>query len=269
MATNAEDDKSTAEDEVLETTDTSTTVTDEDFKKLKEEAEVEDSKESDETAETETEEESEEAGDESETEESQDESSFVKEFPNIKGDTPEEYAKNLEAAYRNSSSEALRLKKLTEEATKDDEATEEVDLSNPISLYMKQKMDEEITTAFDDFKKSYPTVNDPNEYSRFTQEVAVLSQTILASQKRLAPPKELYAKAAVILGWDAEDKVNDKEKLDAAVKDRAATSKTASATKTKAKQSKVTDTQVLLFKKLNPMSTKTDAEIREELEPFN
>src|SRR5947199_49616 len=39
------------------------------------------------------------------------ETTFTKKFPNIKGDTPEEYASNLEAAYENSSAEAIRLKK--------------------------------------------------------------------------------------------------------------------------------------------------------------
>lgn len=275
MVTNTKQDdtsKTAEEDEATKETNKSeeagTTVTDEDFKKLKEEVEVETSKEADETTETkESEDESEETGeDESENEAS----TFVKEFPNIKGDTPEEYAKNLEEAYKNSSSEALRLKKLSEESqTEETEESEEADLSNPISLYMKQKMDEEITTAFEDFKKTYPMVNDPTAYNQFTREVATLSQTILTSQKRLAAPKELYTKAAVILGWEAEGKVDDKEKLSAAVKNQAATSKTTSATKPKSKQSTVTDTQVLLFKKLNPSSDKTDAQIREELEPFN
>ncbi len=230
------------------------------LKKAKYGDDVETPEGEDETASDEAQEESEE-GEEVEDqteEESEEEPSFVKEFPNIKGDTPEEYAKNLEIAYQNSTAEAMRLKQSVEDV-------EEPDLSDPISLYMKQKMDEEITVAFSDFKQKHPQVSDPTEYNKFTQTVGVLSSTILQSEKRMAPPKELYSKAAVILGWGLEETDDD---LSTAIKDRAAASKTTSSTKPRPKQSKVTDAQVILYKKLNPLVEKTDSEIRQELEPY-
>ena len=142
MATNAKTE---------DAADDSTTVTEDDLRKLKEESIVETSKEGDEVDETnETNEDSEEAGEEDETSDSQEEdaeedsqddsaeatSDFVKEFSNIKGDTPEEYARNLEIAYKNSTAEAIRLKGLTEvkDEVADDFDAEDMDTSNPVAL---------------------------------------------------------------------------------------------------------------------------------------
>lgn len=264
------------EDKVV---DDDKTVDEDDLRDLKyPKDDVETSKEADETSEDDedTDDTKDAGGEEDKTEDSQeeeeeksDDSEFVKEFAHIKGDTPEEYAKNLEEAYKQSTAEALRLKALADTATKDSAVGEtnedEVDLTDPVSLFMKQKMDEEITAAYSEFSKHYPQVQDQAEYNKFTQEVATLSQTILTSQKRLASPKELYSKAAVILGWEPDDKVTDKDRLGSALKDSAATSKTSSATK-KSSKSKVTDQMVAANRLMYP--NKTDAEIREELEPY-
>ena len=244
--------------------------------------EVESSKESDETPEAEEPEEElaetsddegqtdEVATEESEEEETSDEeTSFVKEFSGIAGDTEEEYRKNLELAYRNSTGEALRLKAELDktETTDQTEATEEIDLSDPLRLWAKQNLDEALKSAYADFSAHYAQVTDPVEYQRFTRTVAQLSRTIMDSEQRLAPPKELYAKAAVILDWQPNDKVDDKDKLDNALKDRAASSKTVSATKSKAKQSRVTDAEIAIAKQ-TWAAGKTDTEIRTELEPY-
>ncbi len=199
-----------------------------------------------------------------------DEAGFVKKFPHIKGDTLEEYLRNVEKSYENSTTEAMRLKgELDGKADKTEGKPAdgvEVDPTDIVSLYAKQKMDEEITTAFTDFRKVYTqAVPGTADYDAFVTEVAVLSKTIRESQKRLASPKELYAKAAVILGWEASDKADDKDKLRIAVKGSASTSKTSSAVKAP-KKSKVTDTMVAANRLMYP--DKTDAEIREELEPW-
>lgn len=275
MATNA-----TTDDAV----DDSKTVTEEDLRNLKYSDDgVETSKEEDEPTDEQTEEDesTDEAGEEVETndqatddeadDESEEAPTFVKEFKHIKGDTPEEYARNLEEAYKNSTTEALRLKGLVDTAPKEpgigETTDDEVDFdpSNPVSLYMKQKMDEEIVTAFTEFSAKYPQVNDTLEYNKFTQEVSVLSQTIMKSQKRLAPPKELYAKAAAILGWKP-DKVTDKDRLGDALKNSAASPKPSSSAPKKPVKSKVTDAQVAAHKAMYP--GKTDAQIRKELEPY-
>lgn len=276
MATNADD---TAAND-------STKVTGEDLRKLKYgEDEVESSTETDESSETNETDDSTETRDddetnsdtdatdeteESDTTESDDDSAaFVKELPNIQGDTLEEYARSLEKAYQNSTAEALRLKGLvdgaqTDKRVGDNKEETTIDTTDPLALYAKQKMDEEINASFNAFSKSYPQVTDPTEYNRFTVEVATLSNTILQSQKRLASPQELYQKAAVILGWEP-DKVTSKDRVNAAIKGSAAVSKTTSTTKQVTK-SKVTDQMVALNRMMYP--GKTDEQIRKELEPY-
>ena len=248
-------------------------VTEDDLRALKYgEDGVEASKETDETDESqETGEESEETETEAETSdetEEQSEESFVKEFPQIKGDTPEEYAKNLEKAYQESTKEALRLKgiadapKITEEETKDDESRP----ATPLDMWAQQELDKKITTAYADFSKEYTQVEDPGQYAVFTKRVAVLSKTIFADEGRLAEPSELYSTAALSLGWDKLSTPTSKEKLDMALKDKGATSKpTASGAKSSSK-SKVTDAMIKVNRMMYP--DKTDAQIREELEPY-
>lgn len=285
MATNA--DPNVADDDRQ--------VTEEDLRDLKYGSDdVETSQEEDETTDSnETDEDTEEAGeedgqtddqaedeeteDDAETESDEEPSEFVKEFPNIKGETLDEYARGLETAYKNSTAEALRLKKLVEQGQQADQDTtgkvgdvddkQQADLSDPINLYMKQKMDEEISAAYTDFAKQFDQVHDQHEYGRFTNTVAQLSQTILQTEQRLAPPRELYSKAAVILGWQPNDAVDSKDKLRIAVKNRTAVSRTSSASKGKvAKKSKVTDQMIAANRLMYP--DKTDAQIREELEPY-
>ena len=236
--------------------------------------EISDNTETDEPAETEeTAEESEQGEEDGQTEdqteeESQDDSTqFVKELPSIAGDTLEEYARNLEKSYQNSTAEALRLKELLDQnqTSVTEDGKEEIDISNPLNLYAKQKMDEEIKTAFANFSKEYSQVNDPSEYNKFTRKVSILSRTIMEDEGRLASPEELYSDAAVMLGWDKESTPTTKEKIGMAVKSTAAVSKTTSATKTTPK-SKVTDAMIAFNRAAYP--NKTDAEIRTELEPY-
>lgn len=281
--------------------DDSAIVTEDDLRKLKYDDDgVEisgDESDTDEASDsTETEEESDDAGeddgktdDQAEDEDSEGEaktstadedSEFVKEFPNIKGDNLVDYARNLEDTVRKSNNEGKRLADLVSSlqsqlATKasdskpaDTKTTPtEVDISNPVSLYAKQKMDEEIATAFTDFSKGFPQVNDASEYPKFVQAVAELSSTILSSQKRLASPRELYSKAAVILGWEPANAVDGTDKLKIALKNKAAISKSSGASiPKKVSKSKVTDAMIRVNRLMYP--NKTDDEIRKELEEY-
>ena len=261
-----------------EAVDDSKPVTEEDLRNDKLSLEVETAQAADETIDEETtakdtEETSEEDGqtddqatDEADsTEETTPE--FVKQVPSIAGDTEEEYLKNLETAYQASTTEALRLKGLADAAQIEDTTWEgeEIDLSDPLRLYAKQKMDEDISRAFGEFSKEYPQIQDQGEYNKFTVEVATLSGTIMNSQKRLASPEELYSKAAVILGWTKDSATDSKDKLNIALKDKAATSKTTSAT-SNAPKSKVTPQMIEVNKLMYP--NKSEDQIRKELEPF-
>lgn len=254
-----------ADEQIVDTVvDDDKAVTEDDLRSLKyDNEEVETEKSEDEPSEAdETEEETEdtEIGEEESQEEAEPE--FVKQFPQIKGETPEEYAKNLEKAYENSTAEAMRLRK-PPETDKVDE-TPEAPNTDITSLYAKQQMDKEITEAWTAFQKQYPQVTDQSEYDVFTRTVTELSTTILQSQKRLATPEELYRKAAGILEWTPET-VTREDKLRTAVKDSAASSKSSTGTKGKA-VSKVSDAMLAANRKMYP--GKSDQEIREELEPY-
>lgn len=199
----------------------------------------------------------------SEEESSEEQSTFVKEFPNIKGDTPEEYAKNLEIAYQNSTAEALRLKDATT-ATADSEDEENPQAPSMTDLYVKQELDNKMKTAWGNILKTYPEATDQTEYNKFTKTVAELNNTILQSEGRLAAPEELYSKSAVILDWEANIPTAE-DKLKMAVKDSASSGKTGGATK-KVSTSKVTEAMLAANRKMYP--GKTDTEIRKELEPY-
>lgn len=215
--------------------------------------------------------------DDSDEDSDDDEDTFVKEFDNIKGDTLPEYTRNLEKAYHESGTEALRLKTENDQLKAKDTAVGDdgkvADKKSPVEtdptkLFMKQKMDEEIQTAYTEFSKDYTQVDDPAEYNKFVKTVKQLSTTILGSEGRMATPRELYSKAAVILDWKPEDKKpTGKEKVGIALKARAGQStKGGSGNPPKKSKSKVTQSMVELNRKMYP--GKTDAEIRTELEPY-
>lgn len=235
-----------------------------------------DGKTDDETEEDDSDEDSEEDSDD-------DDSEFVKEFPNIKGDTLVDYTRNLEATISSSNKEGKRLadenavlkdrvaaleagdKGADGKDSKGSDAGAEDNLS-PEQGYIRQKMNEEIDKAFGEFRKSYSQVEDAAEYSKFVNEVKILAQTIKQSQNRFASPGELYTKAAAILGWEPSDKVDNKDRLKVALKDKAAVSKTSSSTGKKAPKSKVTDAMIRANRKMYP--NKSDEDIRKELEPY-
>lgn len=194
-------------------------------------------------------------------------SEFTKKYDNIKGDTPEEYAKNLEVAYDNSFAELQKLRHQPAPIPKAEEESQEETDAKPATwtdLYAQQKLQEEADKAYKDLTETYPQAADQQstQYQQFVKEVDTLSRTILASQGRLAPPAELYSKAAVILGWESQ---TADDKLRAKLKEDGSTSKNPSATR-KPSTSKVSDEEVGMYKKMNPMTEKTDAEIRVELE---
>lgn len=209
-----------------------------------------------------------------------DDSEFVKEFPNIKGDTLVEYARSMEHTLSESNKEGKRLAtenqqltarvaelesgQKTDKGTTTDDKKGSDDQLTPEQGYIRQKMNEEIDKAFETFSKDYPQVDDTAEYNKFVNEVKILAQTIKTSQNRFASPGELYTKAAAILGWKPSE-VTDKDRMKVAVKDRAAVSKTTSSTK-KAPKSKVTEAMIRTNRRMYP--NKTDEEIRKELEPY-
>lgn len=208
---------------------------------------------------------------------------FVKKFENIKGDTPEEYAAGLEAAYENSTGEAIRLKTELEKLQQAPPTTPPAEAppadpnapdpapaatANPTDLYVQQQLDKEIVTAFDHTKKEFPGVNDPAVYTQFAQKVQTFSKTILETEKRLASPAELYTMAALSLGLERHEvKPDDAEKLAMAAKNGAATpSAPAAPSKPKAAGPNISEAQMAVSRKMYP--GKSDEDIIKELTPY-
>lgn len=225
--------------------------------------------------------------DDSEDSNEDDDDTFIKEFPKFKGDTVEEYTRNLEQGYKNSSDEAIRLASenttlKTENETlraqitsgkPADDSKPNADVNDgkqapksPSDLWIQQKIDAEIATAWGDFSKDYTQVDDATEYGKFEKTVQQLATTILHTEGRMAPANELYPKAAAALGWEKQSAPSQKEKLKMALKSGAAISRTGSPSPKKAPKSKVTDAMVQTNMRMYP--GKTEKEIREELEEY-
>lgn len=241
MATNAED-----EEVKEETLDTSA----EDLRKAKEESET--------NTDTSSASEEEPTKGEESQEESKDDSTLTTE--------PQEHDLAwYQKAYEESTKEALRLKGELEKTPPPPviESTKTEDITLTASeLYIKQKQDEEIATAFADIVKNYPQVKDPEDYKKFTAMANTFGKTILDAEGRLATPKELYSNTVIALGWTADD---SKEQLGAALKDGAGSPRISSGAGQGSSTSKVTDEMISINRKMYP--GKTDAQIREELEP--
>lgn len=244
----------------------------EDLAKLKKDSEVESSAE--ETDEPEADEKQEDQEEEQSTEDSEedqkssaDEDSLVKlkqEFPNIKGDSLEEFSANLAVAYQNSTKEALRLKDLSEKNKGESEGSEgPVD---PRLLYVERIVNDDIAKAYQEFRKDFPQVDDADNYEKFVAEVADLSSYYHEKKNTVLTAQELYPRAAANMGWTRQV-ADSKDKLDAALKDNAANSKTTSTSK-KVSKSKVTDAEVQIAKR-TWATGKSDSEIRAELEQYH
>lgn len=193
------------------------------------------------------------------------ETTFTKLVPSIAGDNLEDHAKKLAEAYQASTAEALRLKAELEkgQAPAAETPVTPTTTLTPEQLYINTKIKEESDAAYAELAKNYPQATDAEEYKKFTHNAQILGKTITEAEGRLPSPKELYAKTAVLLGWTAQDNA---EKLAAAVKDGASSPQVSSGAPAPTPKSKVTDAMIIANRKMYP--GKTDAEIREELEPY-
>lgn len=202
---------------------------------------------------------------------------FTKQFPNLKGDSPEEYAKELETAYVNSTNEALRMKKelddsrtAIEEAkriiatqTKPAEGTPPANPSlldtntDPNVQYAKQLRDRDMVTAFDEFTKAYPQARETAEFEKFTAASNGVAQGFAASHNGLQPSfPELFGSIAAVLGWQP---VTATSKKDAAIKDAGSSSQVTSAAVAPGRRPKVTDAQVDAYLKMFTQKSRADA----------
>lgn len=220
---------------------------------------------------------SEEAEAEPETPLESKDSTFTKQFPNLKGESPEEYSKELETAYVNSTNEALRLKKeLDDNRTAIEEAKRIIATqanpaqgtppANPSALeistdpnvqYAKQLRDKDMVSAFDDFTKQYPQAREAAEFEKFSAASNGVALGYQASHNGLQPSfPELYAGIAAVLGWQP---ITVTSKKDAAIKDAASSSQVTSSAVAPGRRPKVTDAQVDAYLKMFTTKSRADA----------
>lgn len=200
----------------------------------------------DETEDEETDEDdSEEESDEDETDE--DDEYFEKKFPQLKGDTLEEYTVSLEKAYRNSSTEGQRLKLRVDELEKqlaagktEDTETKKTDNADedPALTHYKQELVKKQKEEYDNFvselsDKGIELEDEPELAKKLTDAVGVVSATIKATENRIPSMDEALRKAWKIVGKETDD-TKDKVKI-AAKKVASQSSKTGSAKKVEGK----------------------------------
>ena len=232
----------------------------------------------DETTEEETSEEEKPTDDETETEEPSD-STFTKQFPNLKGETLEEYVPELETAYDNSFKEALRLskelkdnaaiveqaKQIVAQAAKPADPAAPVAPANslgnaidqhPAIKYAQAKQTEDMLTAFDDFKKDYPNATDQQAFEQFTKASDGVNAALTSALGRAPTYKELFPAIAGSLGWQP----TKPDKGGAIIKENASIGRTPSnQAPARPRPPKVSDAQVDTYLKLFTSKTREEA----------
>lgn len=165
------------------------------------------------------------------------EAKFEKRYSQLKGDTPEEYAKSLEDAYNNSSAEAVKLnrefKELKEKvggllaaADKDPELAKKLGLTeedkkvdkpdedkSPAEKWAEQRMAEEFLQDYKDFTKLHPEADtDETIRKELEEEVGIQATAYKSKTGKIIAMKDALSRAWKVLGYD------DNSKEDLAVK---------------------------------------------------
>lgn len=181
---------------------------------------------------------------EDDSEEEEAEPEFDKAFKNIKGDTPQEYIKNLEESYRKSSQEGKlnhqkakenqeRIDRITSVIAKNPEiakviadASDDTEISltvDPALLHARQDMENKMEKDYNSFVDSHPELEtDPELQEKVLDEVKIFGDAARKKGKILGMDEALR-KAWISLGLDKED---SKEKIVTKAKETASKPKT-------------------------------------------
>jgi len=214
-------------------------------------------------------EESEEEDGEQPKSDDEEEPKFEKRFTQIKGDTPEEYAKNLEEAYRNSSTEGQRnateLKEAKEELSKigaviaknpelakalndalDGAAPAPAQKEDPAIEYARNEMKKKLDGEYNAFVDIHPEMATDNELrEEVLKELSLLADAAAAGGRSLGMEEGLK-KAWISLGYDADD---SKEETIRKAKEQASKPGTPGKTKTAKTKATLTDEQISMGKR--------------------
>lgn len=218
------------------------------------------------TEENEGESESEEGEQPKPTEE--EEAKFEKRFSQIQGETQEDYLKNLEEAYRNSSTEGQRL---AIEAKEDKKFRDQVaaaiandpDLAarlqgtvgkeapapyvDPALAYARELRDEQFNKEYGQFTDAHPEmISDEALREKVLGELETFADAYAASGRRLGMAEGLK-KAWISLGLDIDDK---KEKVMTQAKTQAAQPQAQPKPKAPVAKPQFTDEQIAFAKKM-------------------
>jgi len=216
----------------------------------------------------ESESEEEESEDESKPEDKE-ESKFEKRFTQIKGDTPEEYAKNLEEAYRNSSTEGQRnateAKESKEELAKigaaiaknpelakmlndalDGEPAPAPQKEDPAIAFARDEMKKKLDGEYNSFTELHPEmVTDEELRNKVLAELSFVADVAAAKGEKIGMEEGLK-KAWTLLGLDEED---SKEETITRAKEIAGKPGTPGKTKTAKTKTQLTDEQISMGKR--------------------
>ena len=208
---------------------------------------LEDDEDKDEDDKAEEDEGSEDDDEDDESGEKSDEAKFDKRYTQLKGDTPEEYAKSLEEAYNNSSAEAVKLNRELGElkskvgniliaAEKNPELAKQLGLSegetsttkpdaakSTAESYAEQIMNERMETEYKEFTTEHPEVDtDETIRTELLAEVGVQADAYKARTGKIISMKDALSRAWKVLGYDD----NTKEDLAVKVKEQAGQGRT-------------------------------------------
>lgn len=202
--------------------------------------------------------------------EEEEELKFQKRFTQIKGDTPEEYAVNLEEAYRNSSTEGQRnaqelkeakaeLDKIGAVIAKNPELAKSLNdaldggivpqvREDPAIEFARSEMKKKLDSEYNAFTDLHPEmVTDEDLRSKVLQELSHFADVSAARDETLGMEEGLK-KAWISLGYDIEDSKEDKINK---AKEQAAKPGTPGKTKKPKTSTGFSDEQIALAKKFN------------------
>lgn len=219
--------------------------------------------------------------DDSDTETEEEETTFEKRFPRFKGETPEEYLKNLEEGYANSSQEAVRLarenKELKERAladvanADDDDAFPSPATQDPNLAWAAQEREKAWKQDWQDFAKLHPEVeSDETLFADFDKKTGDMFKFIQETEGRMPTLGEAMKKTWAYMFPDepGSNVISKEERIAMATKNAGAGTKTKGVVKDQPKP-KYTDKQIETAKKFDAtLRDKSRAEIEEILDKY-
>lgn len=153
---------------------------------------------------------------------------FTKRFNQFQGESPEEYAKQLEDAYDNSSKEALNIKRQFEDIKRENDRLLSVVASNPevarqlvqpqtpaapvvpqapqgqgdpALMFFREKFNQESETQYNEFVDNHPELRSDNALaSEMNRRIYAYGQAVRTSENRQPSMKEAIEAAWVISG---------------------------------------------------------------------